>query len=190
VILATPAYATASIVGELDANLARLCAAIPYVSVATVALAFARDAVADPLAGSGFVVPRAEESPILAASWLSSKWPNRAPEGRVLLRTFLGGARDPDAASADDAELVRRSVAALTPLLGISAAPLFTRVYRWMRSNAQHEVGHLDRVAAIDRALAAQCGLYVTGSAFRGTGIPDCIADARRVAAQASQPSR
>jgi len=179
VVLATPAFVTATVVSDLDAELAERCAAIPYTSIATVALAFERDAVAHPLEGSGFVVPHAERSPILAASWLSSKWPNRAPEGRVLLRAFIGGARDPEALQQSDEELASRSLTALTPLLGIRGAPLLTRIYRWPRANAQHEVGHLDRVADIDRILARHPGLFVTGSAFRGVGIPDCIADGR-----------
>src|SRR5205085_10797841 len=103
---------------------------------------------------------------ILAASWLSSKWPHRAPDGRVLLRTFIGGARDPRALDEDDRALVSRSLAALRPILGIAGEPLFTRVYRWMRANAQHEVGHLERVAAIDCALARHPGLFVTGSGY------------------------
>ena len=163
------------------------CAEIPYTSIATVALAFARSAVAHPLTGSGFVVPRAERSPILAATWLSSKWPDRAPEGHALLRTFIGGARDPGAVEKSDEELVRLALAALTPILGIRGAPLFTRVYRWRRANAQHEVGHLDRMAAIDRALARQPGLFVTGSGFRGVGIPDCVADARATARRVAE---
>jgi protoporphyrinogen/coproporphyrinogen III oxidase len=128
------------------------------------------------------VVPRAEQTGLLAASWLSSKWANRAPEGRVLLRTFVGGARDPQALERSDAELVALSLAALKPLIGVRGEPLFTRVYRWMRANAQHEVGHLVRTAAIDRALLRHPGLFVTGSGFRAVGIPDCIADARRTA--------
>ena len=81
-----------------------------------------------------------------------------------------------------DTELVSRSLAALLPLIGVRGEPLFTRVYRWERGNAQHEVGHLARVAAIDRALARHPGLFVTGSGFRGVGIPDCVADARATA--------
>ena len=77
-----------------------------------------------------------------------------------------------------------RSIAALTPLLGITTQPLFTRVYRFDRGNAQHEVGHLARMAAIDRALARHPGLFLTGSGFRGVGIPDCVADARATAKQ------
>ena len=178
-VLATPAFVTGAVVRDLDADLARLCSEVRYESTATVALAFRREAVAHPLNGSGFVVPRTERTGILAASWLSSKWPHRAPDGAVLLRTFFGGARDPRALEQSDRELVTRSMSALRPVLGIRTEPLFTRVYRWERASAQHEVGHLERMAAIDRAVARHPGLFVTGSGFRGVGIPDCIADGR-----------
>ena len=181
-VLATPAYVTARLVRDRDAEIARLLAEIPYSSVATVALAFRRQDVAHPLNGSGYVVPRTEASGILAATWLSSKWPDRAPEGHVLLRTFLGGARDREALAQSDAELVARSLAAIRPVLGIARAPLFTRVYRFDRASAQHEVGHLDRVEAVDRLLSAHPGLFLTGSGLRGVGIPDCVADARKTA--------
>jgi oxygen-dependent protoporphyrinogen oxidase len=181
-VFATPMYVTAELLQHGDSRLADLCGAVPYASVATVALACRRSAIAHPLNGSGFVVPRVEKSGILACSWLSSKWPNRAPADAALLRTFIGGARDPLALEHDDRDLVARSIAALTPILGIHADPLFTRVYRWTRANAQHEVGHLDRVAAIDGALAGHPGLFMTGSGLRGVGIPDCIADGRSTA--------
>ena len=148
------------------------------------ALAFSRGAIADPLNGSGFVVPRVERTGILAASWLSSKWPGRAPDDRVLMRTFIGGARDPQGFERDDDELVARSIEALRPLIGITGSPLFTRVYRWARASAQHEVGHLGRLARIEEALARQPGLFITGSGFRGVGIPDCVADGRATAAK------
>jgi protoporphyrinogen/coproporphyrinogen III oxidase len=186
VVLATPAYATSALMRDRDQELSGLADNVPYASAATVALAFTRGQVRHPLAGSGFVVPRAEHTGILAASWLSSKWPNRAPADRVLIRTFHGGARDPQALDASDAELVRTSLAAVGPLLGIFGEPLFTRVYRWDRSNAQHNVGHLERLAAIDRALARHPGLFLTGSAWRGVGIPDCVADGRRTGASAA----
>jgi oxygen-dependent protoporphyrinogen oxidase len=184
VVLATPAYVTSALVRDRDDEIARLAGEIPYASAGTVALAFPRGAIGHALNGSGFVVPRVEKTGILAASWLSSKWPHRAPENRVLLRTFVGGARDPKALEHDDEALVARSVAALQPLLGITGEPLFARVYRFERGNAQHEVGHLARIAAIDRALARHPGLFVTGSGFRGVGIPDCVADGRATAKQ------
>jgi oxygen-dependent protoporphyrinogen oxidase len=186
VVLATPAFATSALTRDRDQELSDLTGGIPYASAATVALAFRRDQVRHPLTGSGFVVPRVEHTGILAASWLSSKWPNRAPEDHVLMRTFLGGARDPEALERSDADLVRTSLAALRPLLGIERDPLFTRVYRWDRANAQHVVGHLERMAAIERALARHPGLFLTGSGLRGVGIPDCVADGRKVGASAA----
>lgn len=185
VILAAPAYVSARLIREMDPALSSLCAAIPYASTATVALAFPRSQIAHPLNGSGFVVPRVEGSKILAASWLSSKWPGRAPEGLALLRAFAGGARDPGAIDRDDNVLIADSLNALRPLLGITGAPLFTRVYRWERANAQHEVGHPSRLAAIETAVRQHRGLFVTGSGFRGVGIPDCVADARTTAREA-----
>jgi oxygen-dependent protoporphyrinogen oxidase len=187
-VLTTPAYVTAALIRHEDAALARLCAEIPYSSIATVALAFPRQAVRHPLNGSGYVVPRTEDSGILAATWLSSKWPHRAPDGTVLLRTFIGGARDPEALARSDADLVARSLAAIRPVLGIDGDPAFMRVYRFDRASAQHEVGHLDRVAAIDRLVSAHHpGLFLTGSGLRGVGIPDCIADARRTAVRVAE---
>jgi oxygen-dependent protoporphyrinogen oxidase len=185
-ILATPAYVTGALLRDRDGELANLCTQVPYASSATVALAFPREAIAHPLNGSGYVVPRTEESAILAASWLSSKWPNRAPEGKALLRTFIGGARDPRALDRSDADLVARSLAAMTPVLGIAGAPIFTRVYRFERANPQYEVGHLQRLDAIERALARHQGVFVTGSGFRGVGIPDCIGDGRATARRAA----
>lgn len=187
VVLAAPAYATARIVAPLDAELSRLCGEIPYASTATVALGFSRSAVAHPLQGSGFVVPRTEANGILAATWLSSKWDHRAPEGRVLMRAFIGGGRDPRAFELSDREMVARSLGALTPLLGITGAPELTRIYRWERASVQHEVGHLARVESIERALTRLPGLFVTGSGFRGVGIPDCVADGRATAEQVIQ---
>jgi protoporphyrinogen/coproporphyrinogen III oxidase len=185
-ILATPAHVTAELTRELDGAIARLCEEVPYASIATVALAFPRAAVSHPLNGSGFVVPRVEGSGILAATWLSSKWAHRAPAGQVLMRTFIGGVRDPEAITLTDPALVERSLDALRGVLGIRGGPLFTRVYRFVRASAQHEVGHLERIEALDRLLAKHPGLFVTGSGFRGVGIPDCVADARTTASRTS----
>jgi protoporphyrinogen/coproporphyrinogen III oxidase len=185
VVLAAPAYATAAIVCDFDRELARCCAAIAYSSIATVVLAFPREAIAHPLKGSGYVVPRTEGSGILAATWLSSKWPHRAPAGQVLVRAFIGGARDPAALERPDADLVDRSLASMRTVLGVHGRPSFARVYRFNRSSPQHEVGHLDRIKTIDEQHAHP-GVFLTGSGFRGVGIPDCIADARAIAAKAA----
>jgi oxygen-dependent protoporphyrinogen oxidase len=184
VVVAAPAFAAAEILRDMAPAIASECGAITYASAVTVTFAFERGAVHHPMNGSGFVVPRRERTGLLAASWLSSKWPHRAPSDRVLMRAFLGGTRDPGAIDRDDAELTRHAFDALQRVLGISAPPLFTRLYRWPRANAQHDVGHLARVARLEEQLARWPGLYLTGSGYRGVGIPDCVGDGRRTARQ------
>ena len=186
VILAVPAYVAASLLRGFDTTIAAFCDGVPYASTATVAFGFRRDQVAHPLQGTGFVVPRVERSPLLAGTWVTSKWPGRAPEGHVLLRGFLGGGRDPHRLDASDEELIATARAELQDLLGITGDPQITRLTRWMRQSPQYEVGHLQRVAAIDDQLTALPGVFLTGSGFRSIGIPDCIADARATAARAA----
>jgi protoporphyrinogen/coproporphyrinogen III oxidase len=186
VILAVPAYMAASLLRVFDTSIAALAEATPYASTATVALGYRRDQVTHPMAGSGFVVPRVERSPLLAATWVTSKWPHRAPDGHVLMRGFLGGGRDPRRLDAADDELIGLVTDELRDLMGITGEPLFTRLFRWTRQSPQYEVGHLHRVATIDRQLASIPGLFVTGSGFRAIGIPDCIADGRDTATKAA----
>ena len=118
--------------------------------------------------------------PLLAGTWVTSKWPGRAPDGHVLLRGFLGGGRDPQRLEASDDELVetgaRRSS---SELLGITGDAAVHATVPLDAQSPQYEVGHLQRVAAIDEHLASLPGMFVTGSGFRAIGIPDCIADAR-----------
>ena len=123
----------------------------------------------------------------MAGSWVSSKWPHRAPAGADLLRGFVGGATDEGVLQRSDQEIADAVFSEFATLLKISGQPALTRVYRWTRANPQHEVGHLDRMAAIDARLATLPGLYVTGSGFRGTGLPDCIADGRAMGARLRQ---
>ena len=183
-ILALPAYAAARLIEPLNADVAALMAQVPYVSTASVALAWPRADVPHPLDGTGFVVSRRySDVRITACTWVSSKWESRAPAGSVLLRAFLGGEHDPHVVDLTDEELtgiVRRDLRAT---MGIDSAPSLARVYRWRRAGAQHLVGHLDRVAEIERRLAPH-RVFVAGSGFRAVGIPDCVADGRRVAAE------
>ena len=125
--------------------------------------------------GTGFVVPRVEGIHITAGAWISSKWPQRAPEDVALLRAFLGGARDPDVLKKSDAELADMALADLTKILDIRGAPTLTRVYRWNRSSPQQEVGHADLMRQIETRLAGHPGLFVSAAGFRGVGIPDCV---------------
>ena len=186
VILAVPAYAAGGILRGVHTGLAALCADIPYASTATVAFGYRRDQIAHPMRGSGFVVPRVERNPLLAATWVTSKWPQRAPGEHALLRAFLGGGRDPHRLDQKDDDLIDVAREALTDVMSISGAPIFSRLYRWTRQSPQYEVGHLERLATIESHLTRIPGLFVTGSGFRSIGIPDCVADARETAARAA----
>lgn len=187
VILAVPAYAAAGLLRSIDTTLSGLCDTITYASTATVAFGYQRDQIAHALKGTGFVVPRTEQNPLLASTWVTSKWPGRAPEGHVLLRAFLGGGRDPHRLDRSDEELIETARDALAEILGITGDPVFPpRLYRWTRQSPQFEVGHLERVAAIEQGLGNVPGLFVAGSGFRAIGIPDCIQDGRDAAARAA----
>jgi protoporphyrinogen/coproporphyrinogen III oxidase len=186
-VLAVPAYVAASLLRPLDAELAASCDAVPYASTATVVFGYRRDQVAHPLRGTGFVVPRLEQLALLAGTWVTSKWPGRAPQGHVLIRGFLGGGRDPGRLDAADSELVETARRELTELLGISGSAILTRLFRWTRQSPQYEVGHLQRVSEIERRLTALPGVFVTGSGFRAIGIPDCISDGRATAVRAAE---
>lgn len=187
VILAVPAHAAAPLVEPIDAAAAAACAAVPYASSVSVTLGWPREAVRHPLRGSGFVVARRYNGlRITACTWVTSKWPGRAPEGTVLLRAFLGGSHDPGAVDLPDEALVRIAVADLAPVLGLGGPPAITSIARWRRAGAQHTVGHVERVAAIEGRLAAHGRLFVAGSGFHAVGIPDCIADGRAAAAKAA----
>ena len=186
VILAVPAYVCGSLLRSFDTRLAALCDAVPYASTATVAFGYRRDQIAHPMRGSGFVVPRVERVPLLAGTWVTSKWPGRAPPDHALLRAFLGGGRDPRRLDASDETLIDLARDELSRLLDINGEPVFHRLVRWTRHSPQYEVGHLHRLVAIEDRLAAVPGMFVTGSGFRAIGIPDCIADGRETAAQAA----
>jgi oxygen-dependent protoporphyrinogen oxidase len=185
-VLAVPAYAAAALLRALDVELAARCEEVPYASTATVAFGFRRDQVQLPLQGSGFVVPKAESRALLAATWTSSKWPGRAPEGHVLMRGFLGGGRDPGRLEENDDALRALALDELARTAGIVGPPVLSRLYRWTRQSPQFEVGHLERVAAIEARLRHLPGVFVTGSGFRAIGIPDCIADGRAAGADAA----
>lgn len=187
VILAAPAHAAARLLAPTDTVLARLCAEVPYVSTASVALAWPRARVHHPLRGSGFVVARQHSRlRITACTWVSSKWEDRAHPGMVLLRAFLGGATDPDVLQLADDALAEIATRDVSGVLGISGAPPFVRVQRWPLAGAQHHVGHAARIARIDERLGALPGLFVAGSGFRAIGVPDCVADGRNAAVRAA----
>lgn len=175
VLLATPAFASARLVRGLDADLARELQEIPFVSTATVSLAFPSSAVSYPFDGYGYLSPRAEGGPVVACTWTSNKFPDRVPAGGVLIRFFIGRAGHEDVVDGPDGALVDMARAELAQLFGVTAAPAFTRVFRWRNSMPQYVVGHPARLERIARLLASHPGLLLAGASYRGVGIPDCI---------------
>lgn len=173
VILAAPARVASALLRQVAPSAADRLSGIGYASIGNAYLAFRRGDVRRPLDGYGMVIPRSEGRRIDGMSWISSKWPGRAPTDHVLLRVFFGGPPTRDLMALDDERILAVIRAELADLLGVRAAPLFQRVYRWEDGYPQYTVGHLDRVAAIEAALPA--GLYVAGSAYRGIGVPDCV---------------
>lgn len=187
VLLAVPGPKAAPLVEPLAPEAAAILAAIPFASSATVLLGYRREDVRHPLDGYGLVVPRTEGLRTAACSFFSTKFPGRAPAGHVLLRGFLGGTRDPDVLDLDDEALARVVRDEMGPVLGIAGEPVLARVFRWPHATPQMEVGHLDRVAEMEGRLSALPGLFVTGAGLRVTGLPDCIAEGTRVAAEAAK---
>ncbi len=185
VILATPSHVAARLLETVDAELARQVGLIIHSGTAIVSLGYGREQIGHPLAGMGAVVPAVENSPILAASFSSQKYPHRAPQGKELIRVFLGGARREDLAEMPDNELVPLVEKHLAPLLGIRGEPCFLDVAHWPRTMPQYHVGHLERVAEIEARVAEIPGLELAGNAFHGVGIPDCIHGGEQAAERA-----
>ncbi|MBI1801177.1 MAG: protoporphyrinogen oxidase [Chloroflexi bacterium] len=184
VVFATPAYVSAELLQAIAPELASALRAIGYVSTATVSLGFRRAELSHSLEGFGFVVPSSERRKITACTWSSTKFNHRAPDGYALVRGFIGGAHAEALMEQDDAALVQTVRDELRAMMGITATPVLTKVFRWHKANPQYAVGHQARVSAIERLAAQHTGLYLAGAAYHGVGIPDCIADGARVAAQ------
>lgn len=180
VVLAVPTYVAATLLAELAPDAAAHLRQIRYVSTGTISLAFRRDEIAHPLDGFGIVIPRSEKRPINAITWTSTKFDRRAPSGYVLLRVFFGGSRSPQMMERSDAEIEQIARQELRSAMDITAQPVFHRIFRWKDATPQYDVNHLDRVAAIEAALPP--AFHVTGSPYRGIGIPDCIHQGQQTA--------
>lgn len=182
VVLAVPAYVAAKLLRPHSRPAAEKLEAIPYASTATVSLAFNRTDLGPAVQGFGFIVPRAEGRDLVAATWTSLKWPHRASPSQSLLRCYVGGVGREAVLAEDDARLVERVRRDLREIAQVTAEPDFVEVARWDRGMPQYTVGHPSRLEAIQVALNPYHGLYLTGSAYRGVGIPDCIKDASETA--------
>lgn len=181
VVLTVPAYVAAQLLRPLDEKLATRVEAIPYAPVAVVHLGYAPGSV-PPQDGFGFLVPTAERRRVLGVIHASATFPWRAEGGRVLYTCMVGGAKRPDLVELDEAALVTLAREELRELAGVSAEPVFTEVFHWKRGIPQYNVGHLARMDAIDEGVSRLPGLYVTGNAYKGVGLTDCIRNAQALA--------
>jgi protoporphyrinogen/coproporphyrinogen III oxidase len=184
VIVATSATAAGTLFEMTSAALAAELKAIPYSSSMTVALGFDQQVRTALPAGFGFLVPRSEGKRMLAATFVHNKFPHRAPPDRALIRCFLGGTRDEQALHLPDEEVLDIVREELRQILGLSAEPLFTRIYRWRGSMAQYAVGHLERLQRIESLLKPWPSLALAGNAYRGIGVPDCVRSGETAAQQ------
>jgi oxygen-dependent protoporphyrinogen oxidase len=181
-MVAIPAYAAADLVRPLSPAAAGLLEQIPYASTATISLVYETHALTTRLEGSGFVVPRAEGRNLLAATWTSLKWPHRASPHDVSVRCYVGGVGREAMLRQDDDSLIRCVREELKAIAGITATPRYVEVNRWERAMPQYVLGHLDLIGRIEGAMSRFAGLALTGAAYRGVGIPDCIRDATTAA--------
>ena len=175
VILATPSFQSAELLGVVASSAADDLRQITYASTATVSLAFRKKDFPRPLDSFGFVVPAVERRKIMACTFSSLKYPGRAPDGAVLLRAFVGGSLQPELFQDGDATMERNVRAEISSLLGVSAQPLFSRVWRHPDSMPQYHIGHQARIERVEAALAKVPNLTLAGNAYHGVGIADCV---------------
>lgn len=186
VLVAVPSWSAARLIEPFDAPLAGELSGIDYAGCTIALLGCRAEQIERPLEGFGFVVPEVERRSILACSYASAKFPDRAPAGQVLLRVFLGGACHPELNDLSTPQIRELVLGELGQLLGLRGAPELFEVVRWSQAMPQYYLGHKDRVARIERATDRWPTLALAGNAYEGVGIPHCIrsgeAAARRIA--------
>jgi oxygen-dependent protoporphyrinogen oxidase len=175
VITAIPTHAAAAVLRAADENLARDLGEIQYSSSVTVTLGYDEKVRASLPPGFGFLVPRSEGHRMLAATFVHNKFPHRAPDNRAIVRCFLGGARDEHILQVSEARILEIVRSELRQIIGLTAEPLFARVYKWKSAMAQYSVGHLERLQRIESLRQRLPGLALAGNGYSGIGVPDCV---------------
>lgn len=184
VIVATETFAAEPLLRGVDNDIANALAGIPTSSSATVSIAFEESEVGIDMNAFGVLCPLVENRALMAATYSSTKWPGRAPKGKVMFRGFVGGPQNQEIMEKSDEELFEIVLSEMRSILGIraDAKPLFKRLFRWHRGMPQYTLGHLDRVAQIEERCEATPGLALAGGSYRGVGVPNCIESGERAA--------
>jgi oxygen-dependent protoporphyrinogen oxidase len=176
VMIGTASYETAHMIRNFAPDAVDQMAGIDWSSSANVSLAFRKKDVKVPLRGFGFIIPKIENRRINATTYSSIKWSHRAPDDSILLRVFVGGGNREDLVySLDDDAMVTSVLKELDAIIGLQAEPQFARVYRWYKAMPKYTVGHLDRMAVLDRRIAEHPGLHLIGCSYKGIGIGGCV---------------
>jgi oxygen-dependent protoporphyrinogen oxidase len=186
-IFATPTNVTGKLLGQLESQFESLLAPIEYAAVAVVSLAYRKSSVGHSLEGFGFLVPRSAGLRVLGTVWNSSLFPGRAPEGRALLTSFVGGTTDPAVTSLKPEELTSLVHREISALLTIRSEPVFSNVTIWPRALPQYNLGHADRLARIDHLRAQFPGIWLAGNYLRGPAIGTCLDQSLAVAEEIRQ---
>jgi oxygen-dependent protoporphyrinogen oxidase len=184
IVLAAPASIAGSILQGCSQELAATLQQIPYSSSMTVAMGFPRDDLKSLPSGFGFLVPRSQNKKIMATTFVHQKFPFRGTNDLGLIRCFLGGSQDEQILQADDQEITKIVREELKQILGLNAAPKFTRVFLWRKAMAQYTVGHKKRTERIQQLTAELPQFALAGNAYSGIGIPDCIRSGQKAALQ------
>ena len=173
-VISTPAYAASELLKEVDGELSELLSKIEYSPISVVALGFQKRGLGNDLDGFGFLVPKSEGRKILGALWDSSVFPNRAPEGKALIRVMIGGARQPELAKLPEEELTEIALKELRRILKIRHYPELIRVFKHERGIPHYTLGHSERVDRIFEIGKKLKNLYFCSNAYRGVGVNDC----------------
>ncbi len=174
VVVTIPSPRAGPLFQDGDPELATVVREIDTAGLAVVATVY--DAATIPeVDGFGFLVPRGEGLRILGCLWDSAVFPGRAPDGKVLLRSMIGGAHDPAAVTEEGDVLLDRVRHDLRLAMGIDAEPELTRIYRWPLGIGQYTVGHQQRLDRIHDRLDANPGLWVAGSSYYGVSMNACV---------------
>ncbi len=181
-ILSVPTETAGRLLEPLELGFAAQLGAIAYSGVAVVSLGYRKEDVADSLAGFGFLVPRSSGLTILGTVWNSSLFPGRAPQGQVLLTSFVGGATNPGAMNKSPEQLAAEVHRELSPLLGLRKEPVFSNVTLWKRAIPQYNLGHTAKLAAVESLRTHFPGLYFSGNYLNGPAIGTCVEYALKVA--------
>ncbi len=174
-ILATPARRNPALLQDVDPTLAEEFSKIPYGSCALVSFGFLREQIGHPLDGFGFVVPSVEKRQILSCSFSSIKYANRAPDGHVMLRVFVGGAMQSELVDLDDEPLYKMVLRELSDLLSITGQPMLRHVTRQIQAMPQYYLGHEQLIERIEKRVDQLPNFAVASNVLHGIGIPNCI---------------